>query len=98
MPVASQPLKASAPASAPARHRLEMVRSAIGDDPRFEVSAAEIERGGLSYTVDTLEALSVEQPGATLFLILGVHAFGTLDRWKEPGRVKELATLGVLPR
>lgn len=98
VPVASQPLKASAPASASANDRLEMVRCAIGDDPRFEVSAAEIERGGLSYTVDTLEALAREQPGATFFLILGMDAFGTLDRWKSPERVKELATVAVLSR
>ncbi len=98
VPVASQPLKAGAPASAPARDRLEMVRCAIGDDPRFEVSAVEIERGGLSYTVDTLEALALEQPGATFFLILGMDAFGTLARWKSPERVKELATVAVLSR
>lgn len=98
MPAASQPLKANAPAAAPARDRLEMVRRAIGDDARFEVSASEIERGGLSYTVDTLEALAREHPEATVFLILGMDAFGTLDRWKSPERVKEMATLAVLSR
>ena len=98
MPAALQPLKLAAPASAPARDRLEMVRCAVGDDQRFEVSAAEIERGGLSYTVDTLEALGAENPGATLFLILGIDAFRGLDRWKSPERVRELAQVAVLSR
>ncbi len=75
-----------------------MVRCTVGDDPRFEVSAVEIERGGLSYTVDTLEALTAEHPGATLFLILGMDAFSALDRWKSPDRVRELATVAVLSR
>jgi nicotinate-nucleotide adenylyltransferase len=98
VPTAAQPLKLVAPASAPARDRLEMVRCAIGDDPRFEVSAVEIERGGLSYTVDTLEALALERPGAAFFLVLGMDAFGTLDQWKSPDRVRELATVAVLSR
>lgn len=98
VPAALQPLKSSAPASAPAQDRLEMVRCAVGDDPRFEVSAVEIQRGGLSYTVDTLEALAVEHPGATFFLILGMDAFSALDRWKSPDRIRELATIAVLSR
>jgi nicotinate-nucleotide adenylyltransferase len=98
VPAALQPLKSSAPASAPAEDRLEMVRCTVGDDPRFEVSAVEIQRGGLSYTVDTLEALAVQHPGAALFLILGMDAFSALDRWKSPERIRELATIAVLSR
>ena len=98
VPAGLQPLKASAPASAAAEDRLEMVRCAVGDDPRFEVSAVEIQRGGLSYTVDTLETLAGENPGATFFLIMGMDAFSALDRWKSPGRIRELATIAVLSR
>lgn len=98
VPVALQPLKSSAPASAPAADRLEMVRCTVGDDRRFEVSAVEIERGGLSYTVDTLEALAAQNPGATFFLILGMDAYSALDRWKSPDRIRELATIAVLSR
>jgi len=98
VPAAAQPLKSMAPASASARDRLEMVRCAVGDDARFEVSAVEIERGGLSYTVDTLEALALDRPGAAFFLILGMDAFRTFDRWKSPDRVRELATVAVLSR
>lgn len=75
-----------------------MVRRAVGDDPRFEVSEVEIVRGGLSYTVDTLEALAAEWPGAELFLIVGMDALATFGRWKSPERIRELATLAVLAR
>jgi len=98
VPAASQPLKTDTPAVASPRDRLEMVRCAVGDDPRFEVSEVEIERGGLSYMVDTLEALAAERPGAELFLILGVDALATFDRWKSPARIRELARLAVLAR
>ncbi len=58
----------------------------------------EIERGGLSYMVDTLEALESTNKGAELILLLGVDALKTLDRWKRPDRIAELATLAVLAR
>lgn len=98
VPAALQPLKSSAPVNASAEDRLEMVRCAVRDDPRFEVSAVEIQRGGLSYTVDTLEALSGENPDATFFLILGMDAFSAIERWKSPDRIRELATIAVLSR
>ena len=98
IPAAVQPLKAAAPALASARDRLEMVRRAVGDEPRFEISEVEIERGGLSYTVDTLETLKRENPGAELVLILGMDALATFARWRSPARIRELATVGVLTR
>ena len=75
-----------------------MVRRAVGDDKRFEVSAMEIERGGLSYMVETLEALAGEHPGAELVLILGMDTVATLDKWKNPDRIFELAKLALLAR
>jgi nicotinate-nucleotide adenylyltransferase len=98
IPAAAQPLKADAPALASARDRLEMVRRAVGDEPRFQVSEVEIERGGLSYTVDTQETLSGENPGAELVLILGMDALATFPRWRSTARIRELATVGVLTR
>ncbi len=98
VPAAAQPLKTGAPAVASPKDRLEMVRRAVGDDPRFEVSEVEIARGGLSYTVDTLEALAAERPGAELFLIVGMDALVTFGGWKSPERIRELARLAVLAR
>jgi nicotinate-nucleotide adenylyltransferase len=72
-----------------------MLERATEDEPRFSVSRIELERDGPSYTVDTLEALSGE---GRLFLILGADASAELDRWKDPDRVRALATLVVARR
>lgn len=106
VPAAQQPLKAHLPngavghgrerASAP--DRLEMLRLAIASDPRFELSAIEIERGGLSYTIDTLSELAERSPGDLRFLLVGADVLGTFAEWREPERILELATLAIFTR
>lgn len=59
--------------------RLEMCRLTFGDIPCAEISSLEIERGGASYTVDTLRAL--EREHEKLFMLCGDDMFRTLDRW-----------------
>ena len=98
VPAALNPLKQRSPDAPSPAQRLEMVQMTFGRDPRFEVSAMEIERGGLSYTVDTLEALTAENRGAELVLLLGVDAVKSLDKWKKPERIRELASLAMLSR
>jgi nicotinate-nucleotide adenylyltransferase len=97
VPAAANPLKGLDPAAS-AGDRLKMVELAFEGDSRFEVSSMEIQRGGLSYTVDTLEALAEQHPGAELVLLIGMDALRTIDRWKQPHRIRELATLAVLSR
>ena len=97
VPAAANPLKGQKTAVAP-EARLEMVQMTFGGDTRFEVSAMEIERGGLSYTVDTLETLAGQNPGAELVLLLGKDAMKSIDQWKRPDRIRELARLAVLAR
>jgi nicotinate-nucleotide adenylyltransferase len=97
VPAAQQPLKAGTASSAP-EHRLAMVRLLAGDDPRFAVDPIEIERAGLSYTVDTLAAFERRYPDDERYFIVGADAFGTLARWREPARVLRLARLVVLRR
>lgn len=75
-----------------------MTRLLVGDDPRFDVSSIEIDRGGLSYTVDTLAALTAERPSAKLFWLIGADVLTSFRKWKEPERIVELATLVVLHR
>jgi len=48
-----------------------MAKLAVQGEPRFEVSDAEVKRGGRSYTVDTLAELSRTYPSDEMFLILG---------------------------
>lgn len=83
---------------APASLRLEMVEAATADDPRFRVSPVEVEREGPSYTVDTLEALAAEEPGADLFLVMGIDQFRNFASWHRPDDIRRLATLVVMDR
>jgi len=81
-----------------AAHRLAMCGIAFGDLVQVRVDAREIQRTGPSYTVDTLNELAREYPGAQLFLLLGADqllAFKTWVRWPE---VLALATLAVADR
>ena len=97
VPAAQQPLKVRAESAAP-EHRLAMARLLAGDDPRFDVDPIEMDRAGLSYTVDTLGELARRLPDAELFFVVGADALETFPRWREPRRVLELARLAVLRR
>jgi len=95
VPAARPPHKANADL-APAQDRYAMVELAIAGHPKFAVSDLELHRPGLSYTVDTLEALAI--PRKELFLIIGSETFLDLLTWRSPRRVAELAQLAVVPR
>ncbi len=75
-----------------------MCQLIAGGVAELSVCAAEIERGGISYTVDTLESLHASHPSAQLTLILGADTASTLSTWRDPGRVRELAGLAVAAR
>ena len=97
VPASAQPLKRDRPAALP-EHRLAMVRAMVVDDPRFEVSAVEVERGGLSFTVDTLRHFSDQYPTAERFLLLGADVLASFAQWREPAAVVRLAQTVVLQR
>lgn len=77
-------------------HRLQMLRLAA--EPGMEVSDLEISRGGISYTVQTLEQLHKEHPDAELVLCMGSDMFLNLQKWKDPQRIMELAEIAVFQR
>jgi nicotinate-nucleotide adenylyltransferase len=80
------------------RHRLQMCRLCVAGVDGLSVCALEIERGGPSYTVDTLQAIHSSHPDAQLTFILGADTASTLPSWREPARVLELADLAVAAR
>lgn len=82
----------------PALQRQEMVQRAIAGNPYFKICMLEVERGGASYTVDTLVALKEQRGGADLFFILGYDTLTTVALWKEPQRLMQLCRLVVAPR
>jgi nicotinate-nucleotide adenylyltransferase len=83
---------------APARHRLAWARLAVEDNPLFEVDPLEVERGGTSYSVDTLRSLGERiAPQRPVFLI-GCDAFALLGTWKDPQTLLTLAHFAVTTR
>jgi nicotinate-nucleotide adenylyltransferase len=76
---------------ASAEDRFTMTTIGIEPEPRFHASRLEVDRGGSTYTVDTLRALRDEVPGAELFFITGADAMLEIMRWKEPETVFDLA-------
>ena len=81
-----------------AEARLEMVELATGDDARFAISRAELDRPGPSYTADTLRELREKATDDDLFLILGGDQAAALPSWHEPETVLSLATVAVVER
>lgn len=77
-------------------HRLRMTELAAGD--RFEVSAMEVERPGVTYTVDTLEALGALYPGAALWVIIGEDTLHEISTWHDARRVFSLCRFAVFAR
>lgn len=97
IPAGRQPLKPGGH-SASAAERLAMVRAMVGGDPRFAVNAAEVERDGLSYTVDTVAAYREAGPSDTLYLLLGADAAARLASWKDPERLLTMVQVVVMNR
>ena len=82
----------------PAADRLAMVEAAVGSVEGLEASRLEIDRPGLSYTADTLEALRADDAGCELFVVLGSDAAAGLPTWERAGEVRSLATIVVVER
>jgi nicotinate-nucleotide adenylyltransferase len=98
VPAGAQPFKIDTPPVASGQDRLEMVRLAVADDANYIVADAEINRKGLSFTVDTLEHLSARNRAAELFLLVGEDVLAGFEQWRNPARIRELATLAVVRR
>lgn len=82
----------------PARARADMVEFAVSGFPEFKVSRIEMERGGPSYTVQTLEQLHIADPSRELFLLMGADSLAELATWKDPARILELSQVVAVNR
>ena len=77
-----------------AEHRLAMCRLAVRSNPAFDASAIEIERGGDTYTVDTLRQLRKHYPeNVELHFITGADAVFSIVKWRESSEIARLARL-----
>jgi nicotinate-nucleotide adenylyltransferase len=99
MVVANQPWqKVGARPLSPAADRLAVVEAAVEGVDGLEASRLEIDRGGLSYTADTLEELEALHPGAEMYLIVGSDLVGELSAWERVEEVRRRARLVVVNR
>jgi len=82
----------------PPEDRLAMVEAAVGGVPGLQASSLEIDRGGPSYTADTLRALRRDHPSAELFVVLGSDAAAGLMTWERVDEVRDGSTIVVVDR
>ncbi len=98
VPVARAPHREVEPEPG-AEVRLRMCELAVAGDARLEACPVEVDRGGRSFTVETLRALRDRSPADEHVLILGADAAVGLPRWREPEEVLRLAAaVGVASR
>ncbi|CAB4900134.1 unannotated protein [freshwater metagenome] len=81
-----------------AADRFAMVQAAVSAEEGIEASDVELQRGGPSYTVDTLANLHAVQPNCELFLILGGDAAAGLESWERPEELAKLCRIIVVDR
>ncbi|MBT8045613.1 MAG: nicotinate-nucleotide adenylyltransferase [Pontiella sp.] len=83
---------------ADAEHRLNMLRLAVESDVDFSVSDIELERGGLSYTIDTVRALKKERPDVEWVLVVGSDTLVDLHNWYKIDELLELCEVATFLR
>jgi len=97
--VANQPWqKTGSRPITPAEDRFAMVEAAVAGIPGLEASRIEIDRGGVSYTVDTLSGLRAHEPDAELFFVVGADAAAQVHTWERAPVVASLCTLVIVNR
>jgi nicotinate-nucleotide adenylyltransferase len=78
--------------------RFAMVQAATADRDDLIACSLEIDRGGASYSIDTVEQLRVERPDAELILVVGSDVVGDLYTWHRHDELREMVTLGIVDR
>lgn len=96
--VANRPWQKAATRVTPAEDRFAMVAIALDGIDGLEASRMELDRGGTTYTADTLATLAAEHPGAELCLIVGTDVADDLHTWERVDEIRALATLAVVTR
>lgn len=90
VPAATSPLKQHGPVASN-RQRLEMLQLGIAGHDAFRIEECELQRGGVSYTVETLRELQAAHPGQEWFLLIGGDSLADFSRWRAPEEICRLA-------
>ncbi|MBS0207639.1 MAG: nicotinate-nucleotide adenylyltransferase [Planctomycetes bacterium] len=97
VPAAVSPHKTHC-AATPAEARYEMLQLALSGHASFRASRLEIDRGGVSYTVDTLREVRAAQADVELYVLAGADTWRDLPTWREPQEICRLASLVAVGR
>jgi nicotinate-nucleotide adenylyltransferase len=97
IPAAQSPFKPGQ-AVASDKYRAQMLRMALAGHSNYEVDLQELERGGVSYTIDTVKSYAARFPGAELFYIIGADHLPLLPKWRSAGDLGGLVQFLVIPR
>jgi nicotinate-nucleotide adenylyltransferase len=98
VPAYRSPFKVGDNLLAPAEDRLAMVQNATQQHDKFRVSDVELERGGISYTIDTVQHFRDKYPGANVSLLIGSDQAVEFVRWKDWQEICRLAQLCIVRR
>jgi nicotinate-nucleotide adenylyltransferase len=97
IPAAQSPFKPENPPAA-AAVRLQLLRLALAGKMNYEIDELEIQRGGVSYTVDTLRHYGRRFPAAEIFYLIGADNAAKLSEWRETAELATLAEFIAVPR
>lgn len=78
--------------------RMSMVERAIEGDHRFSVSGIEVNRGGVSYTIDTVRALLAQTPGLAITVLIGMDNLVDFGTWRDPEGILAVSRVVVMTR
>ena len=97
IPAAQSPFKPGS-SPAPASVRLRMLRLALAGWTAFSVDELELQRGGISYSIDTVREYRRRHPLANIYWLLGADHVPTLPQWREATTLAGLVEFVVIPR
>jgi nicotinate-nucleotide adenylyltransferase len=80
------------------KQRAELIRLAISGNTAFALDERELNRGGTSFTVDTLKELKLEQPDTDFVFLMGADSLADLHTWRDPRTICELAFIAIVAR
>jgi nicotinate-nucleotide adenylyltransferase len=96
--VANDPWQKGDRTVSPAEDRYALVAAALADRPGLEASRLELDRGGPSYTIDTVHQLLAAEPEAEIVVVVGGDLVEGLGTWQRSEELKRLVTLAVVDR
>jgi nicotinate-nucleotide adenylyltransferase len=97
IPAAQSPLKPAA-VPAPPQERVRLLRLALAGQARYEIDEQEVQRGGVSFTIDTVRDYAQRFPSMQLFYLIGADHVPLLPKWREAEALARLVEFVVVPR